>query len=194
MDTNMSEMNISSKTLQDIGDRMKQKTYVLTGAPCSGKTTLLKCLEEKGFAIIPEVARVVIENEQKTGGNKVPWKDFDGFQKEVMRIQMELESKIKSETAFLDRGMADGITYYLLNNTQPPQELVNLARTNQYTKIFFIEQLPIYATDESRKEDKVTADRIQELIKQTYTSLGYRAISVPPLSVPERLKIIEENL
>ena len=34
---------------------------VITGGPCSGKTALVDKLFEKGYEIIPEVAREIIE-------------------------------------------------------------------------------------------------------------------------------------
>ena len=43
------------------------KWYVITGAPCSGKTTVLKELGARGIDWNPEVARVFIEEQQATG-------------------------------------------------------------------------------------------------------------------------------
>jgi ABC-type molybdenum transport system ATPase subunit/photorepair protein PhrA len=41
--------------------------YVLTGAACVGKTTLLKSLAGQGYRIIPESARAYFEREQAKG-------------------------------------------------------------------------------------------------------------------------------
>ena len=41
--------------------------YVITGAPSSGKTTLLRELEKAGYRVIHEVARTIIESELAQG-------------------------------------------------------------------------------------------------------------------------------
>ncbi|MEM5794016.1 MAG: AAA family ATPase [Candidatus Aenigmatarchaeota archaeon] len=35
--------------------------YVITGEPSSGKTTILKKLEELGYFVVPETARILID-------------------------------------------------------------------------------------------------------------------------------------
>ena len=43
------------------------KWHVITGAPCSGKTTLIDQLAEKGFKTRPEVGRQYFERELAKG-------------------------------------------------------------------------------------------------------------------------------
>ncbi|MFP4030570.1 MAG: AAA family ATPase [Desulfococcaceae bacterium] len=43
------------------------RRIVSTGAPCSGKTTLLEALARRGFAVVPETARALIESELRQG-------------------------------------------------------------------------------------------------------------------------------
>ncbi|PIS15984.1 hypothetical protein COT62_00785 [Candidatus Roizmanbacteria bacterium CG09_land_8_20_14_0_10_41_9] len=45
----------------------KNNWYVITGAPSAGKTTLLKELEKKGYTVIYEAARIIIDREMKKG-------------------------------------------------------------------------------------------------------------------------------
>lgn len=49
--------------------------YVLTGGPGVGKTTLLEELERRNYEIVPEIARELIKEQQKTNGQVLPWKD-----------------------------------------------------------------------------------------------------------------------
>lgn len=39
--------------------------YVLTGGPAVGKTTLLKEMQKRGYKIVPEIARGLIERTTK---------------------------------------------------------------------------------------------------------------------------------
>ena len=41
--------------------------YVLTGGPCSGKTTLIDELKQRGYSVFPEPARIVIASELAQG-------------------------------------------------------------------------------------------------------------------------------
>ena len=41
--------------------------HVITGGPCSGKTTLVDQLADKGFRTVPETARLYIEKEMARG-------------------------------------------------------------------------------------------------------------------------------
>lgn len=46
---------------------MKNNWFALTGAPSSGKTTVLKELEKKGYKVYEEWARVYIDSEMQKG-------------------------------------------------------------------------------------------------------------------------------
>ncbi len=52
------------------------KRFILTGAPGSGKTTIIHALEAQGFAVIPEAATDIIAKEQLKGTLE-PWKHPD---------------------------------------------------------------------------------------------------------------------
>ena len=40
--------------------KVQTNWHVITGAPCSGKTTLIEQLADKGFKIFPEVATTIL--------------------------------------------------------------------------------------------------------------------------------------
>ena len=42
---------------------IQTRWHVITGAPCSGKTTLIDLVARKGFQTIPEVGREYVERE-----------------------------------------------------------------------------------------------------------------------------------
>lgn len=167
------------------------KKYVLTGGPATGKTTTAQALMEKGFPIVPEAARFVIEQEQSRGGDVLPWKNFEMFQIVVTRKQVELEASIKdAQVVFLDRGVVDNVAYCKFRGIDTPAEILETARLNKYHGVFLLDMLPIYEKDSARKEDPVTAAKIHESIKSAYSELGYDVIQVPPLSVRERIELI----
>jgi len=48
---------------------------VITGGSGSGKPTVLRELEKKGFRCAPEVARQIIKEQVRDGGKALPWAD-----------------------------------------------------------------------------------------------------------------------
>lgn len=167
------------------------RKYVLTGGPCTGKTTTLKALMRRGFHTIPETPRVIIEEQQAVNGTILPWKDISLFQLEIFKRQTEFESQLKQgTTAFLDRGFVDAIAYCRFYGIDAPKSLVGAAEKNRYDGIFFLEMLPKYEVDSVRKEDFSTAKKIHETIRDVYREFNYDVAEVPPVSVEERIGII----
>jgi predicted ATPase len=85
------------------------KKYVITGGPGIGKTTIIELLAMKGYKIVPEAARMIIEEEKLVESDAVPWKNLQLFQEKVAARQLELESVVKGDVIFLDRGIIDGL-------------------------------------------------------------------------------------
>jgi predicted ATPase len=140
---------------------------------------------------VPESARIVIEEENTKGSRALPWVDFDMFQRLCFARQMKFESALKDGgTAFLDRGVVDQLAYYKLNGRKPPEEISEAASKKRYDGIFLLDVLPVYQTDEARKEDPQTAEWVHQRTMDTYLELGYEPVRVPPLSVQERIDFI----
>lgn len=60
--TSKIDLNLLSKK-----KRIQTKWNVISGAPCSGKTTLIEQFESKGYRTVPETARQFIENQIARG-------------------------------------------------------------------------------------------------------------------------------
>src|SRR3989338_5064183 len=81
------------------------KKFVVTGGPGFGKTTLLNELRHLGFCVVPEAARLV------AGEFPGIEKSSAQFQELAAKKQMDLESVIGADVAFLDRGLPDALAY-----------------------------------------------------------------------------------
>ncbi len=86
--------------------------YILTGPPGSGKTSILAELSKRGFPIIEEPARRVLEQQRLIDGEGVYDKNPFLF-KELMlsRMLYDYESAPKYDLVFFDRGLPDLIAY-----------------------------------------------------------------------------------
>ena len=169
------------------------KKYVITGGPSSGKTVTLKYLEKEGYHIVPEAARIIIEEQKKINGTLVPWIRPYDFQIALFNKQIELESAT-DKIAFTDRGIIDNIGYCKYYKISVPDEIKKASKIKRYEKIFFLEQLGSYVKDNVRKENSKDAKKISNFIKEAYFEFGYKPIFLPAVSVEERAEIIRLHL
>ncbi len=111
--------------------------YVITGAPCSGKTAVISALEQRGYPVVHEVARAYIDKELKNGKSIAKIKsDVLLFERHILYKKIEIEKSLsKDATVFLDRGVPDSIGYYILEGLYP-DEPIKKSKQTRYKKIF----------------------------------------------------------
>jgi len=168
--------------------------YVITGAPCSGKTAVISALEEMGYPVVHEVARAYIDKELKKGKSIAKIKsDILRFERHILYKKIEIEKSLsKDATVFLDRGVPDSIGYYILEGLYP-DEPIKKSKQTRYNKIFFFERL-IFEKDAVRSEDDKIAAELDRILKESYQMLGYEIISVPILNVKDRVDFILKHV
>ena len=168
--------------------------HVITGAPCSGKTAVIRELEQFGYAVVHEVARAYIDERLKTGETIERIKaDILSFERHILYKKIAIEqSLLKEETVFLDRAVPDSIGYYILEGLDP-DDPIQKSRLWRYKKIFFFDRIP-FEKDPVRSEDDKIASRLDKLLKETYRMLDYEIIFVPLMTVNERVSFILKHV
>jgi predicted ATPase len=168
--------------------------YVITGAPCSGKTAVIRELEKRGFRVVHEVARAYIAEELKKGRKLEEIKaDVLSFERHILDRKIKIEASLpKDAVIFLDRAVPDSIAYFTLeglNSTQPLEK----SKTVRYKKVFRLERL-VFEKDLVRAEDESIATQLDRLIEDSYRMLGYDMVHVPVLSIKDRTEFILQRL
>ena len=168
--------------------------HVITGAPCSGKTTVIRELEQLGYPVVHEVARAYIDERLQTGETIDQIKtDILSFEHHILYKKIAIEhSLLKEKTVFLDRAVPDSIGYYILEGLDP-DDPIQKSRLWRYKKIFFFERIP-YEKDPVRSEDGKIASRIDDLLKKGYRMLGYEIVFIPLMTVNERVSFILKHV
>jgi predicted ATPase len=167
---------------------------VITGAPCSGKTTVIRELEKLDYPVVHEVARAHIDEELKKGKSISRIKsDVFSFEQQILNKKFEIEKYLPDDALiFLDRAVPDSIGYYILEGLNPDIP-IQKSRQTRYKNIFFFERLT-FEKDRVRSEDENISARLDYLLKEGYRMLGYDIIDVPLMPVPARIDMILNQL
>jgi predicted ATPase len=180
-------------------DRLERKLIatrwcVVTGAPCSGKTTVLMAMEQIGFTWIPEVARVYIDQELAKGLTiDEIRRDEAAFQRGLVATKARIESElIPHDTVFFDRALPDSITYFRAVGLDP-QEVVDISNNFRYFRVFIFDRL-IFEQDGARIESEETMQFLDKQLELDYRNLGYEVIRVPVMPVEDRVQLILSSI
>ena len=167
--------------------------HVLTGAACTGKTTLIDMLADLGYQTIPEAARQFIDKELECGRllDEI-FSDPDSEEK-IDEIQMKAENGlIPSDLVFLDRALPDSITFRR-HKGMDPNKILPECFHHRYASVFVLDRLPL-ELDGARLDDEVLGSFLDEWLTRDYCALGYDVIRVPVLSPEERLAFLLERV
>ena len=169
------------------------RKYIITGAPGTGKTTIINALIKKGYSCAEEISRELIAEQLSIGGDILPWKNQIAFENHIANLRKEQYLNCsEKENYFFDRSSIDCIAYLKANKLEITNEISQITKECIFNKQVFITPLweEIYINDGERIEDIKSALNIENSIIKTYKSLGYNLITVPKLSVKERVNFI----
>jgi len=165
--------------------------YIITGAPCAGKTKVIEYLASLGYVTVPEAARTLIDAEIKQGKTIQEVRSSEAeFQKRVFRMKIEVENKLPPEQiVFIDGGaIPSSIAYYQIAGLSPAPAIKE-AKKRKYKGVFFLERLP-HKNDYARVEDEKATLKLDRLLSEAYRDLGYEVIRVPIKPIEERVQFI----
>lgn len=134
---------------------IKTNWNVITGGPCTGKTTVIDMLTKKGFKTTIEHARHYIDT-QKTEGRTVEEirSNKRKFQRGVLDMQIEQEAELNpKDIVFLDRALPDAMAYYQFLGLEYDDRLIEQCNRYCYSKVFILDRLPLI-NDYARLEDE----------------------------------------
>ena len=174
--------------------KVQTNWHVITGASCSGKTTMVDQLASKGFQISPEVARLYFEGEFAKGRTIDEIReDKVTFTNQIYGMWLKLLGELRADRiTFLDRGIPDALTFYRYIGLDPNLILPDCFQ-HRYASVFLLNRLP-YQKDGVRAGDDAVADYFESWTLKDYIALGYNVVRVPVLAPEERLTFILETL
>jgi predicted ATPase len=161
--------------------------YIIAGGPHTGKSTVIKSLEKRGYEIVPEAARRIIKQQKKKDDPILPTTHLYGFQCLVLQEQLALERRVKGGMAFLDRCLIDNIPYCNVAGIKAPNlmmdEIDSRLKDGSYLQAFLLDPIPGYKKDDERFEDPALAKRIHDEIVSVYQGYGTRGLHITPVPI-----------
>lgn len=168
------------------------KRIVISGAPGTGKTSIIQELSRKGYPCKPEISREIIAHQIAINGNITPWQDLEQFSEIVLEKRITQHRETTSSTEFFDRSIIDVFAYLRHGEIEVKSEWKEIPNKYRYfNKVFMAPPWEdIYQKDNERKEDFTTSMTIHELMKKTYKDYGYQVFELPKTNINERVRII----
>lgn len=176
---------------------MNYHKSIVTGAPCSGKSSLIAHLQKNGYQTIPEVFHLLYAQAFENNTAQSFFDNPIALRYQLMNTQIDLESRLNPRgTAFLDRSVWDIIFFGEWYNIPMPQDLYDLAAHQHYDCIFFLDLLPqrFYQTTQFRGESFEVAQKMHQFFLERYSKIGLSFIKVPFNTVEKRASFIIDHL
>ena len=161
----------------------------LPGRPVRERHLLLRKLNT-GTRVVHEVARSYIDEQLEKGLRLDQIKaDVLQFERHILHTKIKIEDRLAEfEPIFFDRGVPDSIAYFRLEGLDPAEPLAYSRRT-RYRRVFFFERFD-FLNDDVRSEDEMMAAKLNDLLLEAYTQIGYDIIRVPVMSVEARTDLL----
>jgi predicted ATPase len=182
-------LQLGRQEKQNVMDRI-----IITGGPGSGKSTLINQLSLRGYHCVPEVSRVLIQEQVATESDCLPWRNLNCFAHLALdRMILDYNCNLQAgETAFFDRGIPDIIAYLKVGAIPLDIRFDLAARQHRYHTIVFVAPpwREIYVNDEERWQTFDESTLLYDEIVSTYKHLGYKMKELPMTSVASRCDFI----
>jgi len=169
---------------------------VITGGPGAGKTTLLLALQARGFTIVGDSPRAIIQDRVRRGLSPRPV--AHEFVRETLRMDIAnfVQHAATPGHVFFDRSVLDALCG--LDSVTPLNEgeLSTWLSTYRYfPKVFLLPPWKeIYVNDAERDHTFEHAEWVNSITLEWYSRCGYQLIEVPKVSVDERCTFVLQAL
>jgi len=167
---------------------MKNKAFVITGTPGSGKTSVIRQLQNQEYSVVHEAATDIIEK-QLSNGIVQPWEN-DHFVDKITNMQKERQITSIGGLQFFDRSpfCTYALAKYMSHWKKIPfnpssilsDEIDRCIKNQIYqNKVFFFENLGFIEQTNARKISYEDALIFEHTHLDVYKQFGFNIVIVP---------------
>jgi predicted ATPase len=173
---------------------MRSDLYILTGAPGSGKTTIL---DNVGADIhcVGEPAREILEEQRSVGGAGTHDRDPSLFVDLLLRRSIEKYESVQHGEAsvIFDRGVPDCVAYATLMGIDPMPSILASEVYRYHSEVLVLEPWEeIYSVDDERTMSFADTLPFQSALTDAYERAGYVLVAVPRGAAENRAAFVRD--
>lgn len=169
---------------------------VISGCSGGGKSTLLRELSKRGYPVVEEPGRRIVQEETTGNGNALPWVDMAAFARRAVTMALGDRSITgpPERWTFFDRGLIDAAS--ALHHVSGDLFIDTLRQDHRcHRQVFMTPPWPeIYRQDSERKHDFEAALEEYERLLKAYATLDYKTVILPKTGVSERADFVLRQL
>ena len=167
---------------------------ILTGAPGSGKTTILDNMGAP-IHVVDEPAREILAEQRSAGGAGTHDRDPSLFVDLLLQRSIdkyEAAQRIDGPVAF-DRGIPDCISYAVHIGLDPTPSIAACGEYRYRSEVLILEPWEeIYTVDDERTMSFEATIGFHDAIVDAYERSGYTLVQVPRGSIEERASFVRD--
>lgn len=171
--------------------RLKTDWLLITGAPGSGKSTLVGALANLGWHTIDDPGREEFSAQLEAGISPRDARlDYMAFQQKVLtRAISKIKATPTHQTVFFDYGVAEALAFMKIAGLAWTAPFVEAAASVQFKRVFLLEPIDLVEDnlDPIRTENYQTRLKLEKMIAEIYESLSLPPIHIPANSLEFRL-------
>ena len=177
-------------------EKIETNWTVLSGAPSSGKSTIIDALAKLGFATSHEIARdVLVRSDMRGVGadellNLHPLISQHTFSAETYQQELSLDP---AKQIILDRSLTDSLAFLRAYGLDIPPNIAEAADRFSYKQVIILKRLTLDKDGFRPKADEFY-DRVEVELFKIYTERKIPVKVVPVMPVGKRLSRIIELL
>ena len=173
------------------------KRFIITGAPGSGKTAILRQLELDGFSVVEEAATDIIAAAQANGIAE-PWKERS-FVDQITTVQRNRRlraSQLPDRVQFHDRSAVCTAALAAWLGCPPSpllaDELERIQKESVFEKqVFFIRNLGFITPTAARRISFTETLQFERTHEETYRKYGFELLYIEPAPLFDRVREIK---
>jgi len=166
--------------------------FILTGAPGSGKSTILDALGGN-IRVMGEPAREVLAEQRAIDGDGTHDRDRSLFVALLLQRSIDKHEAAQHEErpVMFDRGIPDCIAYAALMDVDPTPSLEAAAAHYYHRDVLILEPWEeIYDTDDERTMSFEQTHPFHDALVDAYTRTGYSLVVVPKGPIEDRAAFV----